>query len=344
MSKNLLESGHSPELAKRPLQRVIESYTEYYAAGSGRTALAKRRDLQLFIEFLCHHTGKRDPRDLTIRDWNHSAVQRFVDQGLEEGQAPATISRRLATLRHMGRTLAEKVSGFINPAKEVRAPKLQQIRPKALTQREIEEIHLLIDRMVNQKPSFNRIRNKAIFTTLLETGLRADEVRTLKLSQIDERFEWIRDVKTKGRRFRNVYINSYLRQILTDYLRSREIELKRILGSDQAAKKISLALPLFLSAYRAKPAEPASFLMDAKSVWRAVRSFSADIKLHPHLLRHSFATDLLNSSGDIRLVAQALGHSDVRITMRYTERGDEQVAAAVESSRAKRHSSKRPKS
>lgn len=65
-------------------------------------------------------------------------------------------------------------------------------------------------------------------------------------------------------------------------------------------------------------------------MYRAVRELSTELKLHPHLLRHSFALDLLDSSSDVRLVAQALGHSDVRVTMRYTERRDAEVAEALE--------------
>jgi site-specific recombinase XerD len=76
--------------------------------------------------------------------------------------------------------------------------------------------------------------------------------------------------------------------------------------------------------------------MGSKSVWRAIRNYSLETKLHPHLLRHTFAVDLLDNSKDIRLVAQALGHSDVRITMRYTERGKEEVANAVEKARRRR--------
>ncbi|MCB0334283.1 MAG: tyrosine-type recombinase/integrase, partial [Bdellovibrionales bacterium] len=74
-------------------------------------------------------------------------------------------------------------------------------------------------------------------------------------------------------------------------------------------------------------------LMGAKSIWRAINELSTETKLHPHLLRHSFAIDLLDNSRDVRLVAQALGHSDVRVTMRYTERGDEALAEAVEAAR-----------
>jgi integrase/recombinase XerC len=63
-----------------------------------------------------------------------------------------------------------------------------------------------------------------------------------------------------------------------------------------------------------------------------------DTKLHPHLLRHTYATELLEGSKDIRLVAQALGHSDVRVTMRYTERGNEEVASALEHTRNRKDS------
>ena len=60
--------------------------------------------------------------------------------------------------------------------------------------------------------------------------------------------------------------------------------------------------------------------MGAKSIWRAIHELSGELHLHPHLLRHSYAIDLLHTSKDIRAVAQALGHSDVRVTMRYAER------------------------
>ena len=97
-------------------------------------------------------------------------------------------------------------------------------------------------------------------------------------------------------------------------------------------------LPLFVSTHGAKASDLSSFEMSPKSVWRAIRECSVDTRLHPHLLRHTFATDLLESSRDIRLVAQALGHSDVRVTMRYTERTDEEVAAALEKVRSERRS------
>ena len=93
---------------------------------------------------------------------------------------------------------------------------------------------------------------------------------------------------------------------------------------------LNKAHPVFISSYNCTPGQADSFMMGAKSIWRAINEMSAEIHLHPHLLRHSYALELLDSSRDVRLVAQALGHSDVRITMRYTERRDEEVAAAIE--------------
>jgi site-specific recombinase XerD len=122
-----------------------------------------------------------------------------------------------------------------------------------------------------------------------------------------------------------------MREPLKKYLAARAVELQRFFPNLSASTDAKL--PLFISTFKASSANLKSFEMGAKSIWRVIRSYSVDTKLHPHLLRHTFATDLLGVSRDIRLVAQALGHSDVRITMRYTERGDEEVAQALETAR-----------
>ena len=167
----------------------------------------------------------------------------------------------------------------------------------------------------------------------MDTGLRADELRLLRMAQLDDQLEWIKAVRTKGRQYRNVYITSDLREILKEYLKTRAVVLKKLWPT--VSTKQDRALPVFLSSYACDPAKPESFLMGPKTLWRAINELSTQTKLHPHLLRHSYATDLLDSSKDIRLVSQALGHSDVRVTMRYTDRSDHEVAAALEQSRKK---------
>ncbi|RIL08004.1 MAG: hypothetical protein DCC75_09540 [Proteobacteria bacterium] len=328
---NLGGARSSSAIENTPLVKVFDNYTHYYAAGESHTARAKRLDIQCFIKFLCSYRGCSKPEKLKIRDWDFSSVQRFIDECLAEGQAPATVTRRLATLKHMGRTLADKVAGFVNPAREVKSPKVPAGKPKALTKQELRMVRSRARERRKKKQSFIRIRNATIFEFLVDTGIRADEVRMLKRSQVDDKLEWVKSVRTKGRRFRNVYITTALRPRLREYLEAREKELKRYFAKLNKPKDGSL--PFFISNYGCKPDKPESFMMGAKTIWRAINELSADTKLHPHLLRHSYALDLLKDSGDIRLVSQALGHSDVKITMRYTERKDEEVARALEKAR-----------
>lgn len=330
------DAAPSKDVASRRLGGVVREYLRFYAEGVTHTARAKQLDADKFLDFLARWKGGGEVDRLLVKDWDFSATQRFVDECLRIGEAPATVCRRLATLKHMGRMLAEKIPGFINPAREVKAPKMQSARPKSIGRTEVEEIKERAKKLRSDKGTFKQARNETLLNLLLDTGLRADEVRTIKMSQLDPKLAQIEKVRTKGRRFRTIYITSEMRPALREYLERRKTELKRFfpeLGAGTDAK-----LPLFVSTHGATASDLSSFEMSPKSVWRAIRECSVDTRLHPHLLRHTFATDLLESSRDIRLVAQALGHSDVRVTMRYTERTDEEVAAALEKVRSERRS------
>jgi site-specific recombinase XerD len=234
----------------------------------------------------------------------------------------------------MGRTLAEKVPGFVNPAREVKPPKFEVSKPKALKESEVLQVKQRASDRVGEKRSYTRVRNETILHLLLDTGLRAEELRLLRREQLDEEIEWLSSVRTKGRRYRNVYVTSAMRPRLKAYLEARATELRRFFP--KLSSLTDKALPLFISSYRANPAKPESFFMGAKTLWRAVHECSAELDLHPHLLRHSFALELLEHSGDIRLVSQALGHGDTKVTMRYTERRGEEVARALEKMRVKK--------
>lgn len=325
------DNADHAQLSNTQLATIVDSYLRYYASGQSHTARAKRLDLQHFVEFLRQHRGYSQTTKLKVSDWDLSAVQQFVDHSLQRGESPATVSRRLATLKHMGRTLAEKIPGFTNPAKGVKSPQVQLLCPQALTKSEQAKVVDKAKERIQEKNSFTRLRNQTLFLFLLDTGIRAEEVRLLRLGQIDDDLEWVKQVRTKGRRYRNVYITSQMRPILREYLTARSQQLARYYP--KISRRQDGEIPLFISNYKAKAGQPESFLMGAKSIWRAINELSSDTKLHPHLLRHSYAIDLLENTNDLRLVAQALGHSDVRITMRYTERKDQEVAEALEKSR-----------
>lgn len=321
------------------LEELFKSYMDYYAATSSHTGKAKRLDLERFLRFLAEEGRGCKVSDLTVKDWDHASVQRFVEHCLRSGAAPATVARRLATLKHVGRTLAERVPGFVNPAREVRPPTQKALCPKALTVEEIRDVkQVAVQREAGlQRTSstkFGGLRNKTLLNLLLDTGLRVDELRTLKMRQLDPQLRWIESVRTKGRKYRNVYISTEARAELKVYLEEREKELQR--RHPGLAGRSKRDLPVFISSYRVDSDRPESFEISPKTVWRIINGFSVNTRLHPHLLRHSYAHEILRESKDIRLVAQALGHSDVRTTMKYTERTESEIARVTEQARRRR--------
>src|SRR5690606_16687305 len=135
-----LESVTPGALGQSSLLNTVESYIRYYASGSSHTARAKRLDLRHFLSFLQEYRGLSKVEKLRVKDWDFSSVQRFIDDRLARGESPATVARRLATIKHMGRTLAEKVAGFVNPAREVKSPRINPPKPKALSAGEIRKV------------------------------------------------------------------------------------------------------------------------------------------------------------------------------------------------------------
>jgi site-specific recombinase XerD len=320
------------------LKKVIENYIRYYASGAGHTARAKRYDLEYFLLFLAGAESFID--SVQVADWTMQRTKDFVDSRLSMGESPATVARRLATIKHFGRTLAERLPGYINPAREVKSPNHILPRPRGLTQTEVGLLRKAALLQLERKSrSFSSLRNRFLLELLLATGLRADEVRLLFVSQLSEDRHWLKNVKTKGKRFRNVYLDSEIREILLEYLEERRVFLEEKFPPEVANEP---RLALIVSAYGATIDRPESFSLSPKGIWSAIAAigvlasaFTPDnkVKIHPHRLRHTFAHGLLNTSNDIRLVAQALGHSDVRTTMRYTERTEDEVAKAIERKR-----------
>ena len=131
------EAEPAKNVAALALGDVVQGYLRFYADGKTHTARAKQLDTDKFLGFLARYRDRREIEHLIVKDWDLSATQRFVDDCLKSGEAPATVARRLATLKHMGRVLAERLPGFINPAREVKSPRLQAARPKVTLAEEL---------------------------------------------------------------------------------------------------------------------------------------------------------------------------------------------------------------
>lgn len=144
------------------LKSVIENYLSYYASGEGHTARAKRYDLLYFLEYLNNNSRKGIER-VRVSDWTLQRTKDFVDDRLSLGEAPATVGRRLATIKHFGRTLAERFPGYINPAREVKGPVLQPTKPKGLGAEEIALLRrVAADIVERKKSSFLSLRNQCV--------------------------------------------------------------------------------------------------------------------------------------------------------------------------------------
>jgi integrase/recombinase XerC len=312
------------------LSEVAADYLRRYASGTRHTAKAKRVDLEHFLAFMRIHTEPPEGLDVQLAQVNASALEQFLEYRLRLGDAPATVVRRMATVKHFLRMCAEEIAGFIDPGRNVRMPVVPVECPKALDEQTVADIVARLSERCQRDDGFRSRRDQLLVFTMLYTGLRADEVRILRLGQISEDFQWFEDVRTKGRKFRKVYIAELLRDLLVPYLPLREEELRKKL--EKLPATLNQRIPLFVSLRDARKDDLRTFRLNEKTIWRIVSKCSSAAGIHPHLLRHTFASRLLNSTNDIRLVAQALGHSDVRVTMKYTERSDADVAAALEAS------------
>ena len=344
LATNLAEDARNQwsgnkRLGSELLKNIIDNYIRYYASGDGHTARAKRYDLHYFLAFIAENG--RTINEVLVSDWTLQITKDFVDSRLSQGESPATVSRRLATIKHFGRTLAERIPGYINPAREARGPSLQQTKPHSLSHDEIKILRqIALEEQKREDNSFKSIRNRFLLELLLATGLRADEVRVLTMNQLSEDLCWLRNVKTKGRKFRNVYLDTKIRNIFVDYIDARRAHIEKhlplIVSLPLAEQK---KYPVIISTHFADFTKPSSLGLAPKTIWRIIAAFATKARkiatnpisnLHPHKLRHTFAHGLLDSTKDVRLVAQALGHSDVRTTMRYTERTEEEIAKAIE--------------
>lgn len=320
-----LVNKDAPELRiyRAKLSKVIESYVSYYASGQNNTARVKRSDLQAFEEFLLKSLYRRTG-ELTLEDISPSILTAFRDERLHV-DSPATVNRRLATLRHMFSILSQMLPGFWSPMKSVKDITVQKLAPKALS---IEETARL-RRCAEVFSCPRKHRAHVLLEIMYGTGLRPAEVLSLNLGQFDGKvFE---RVIGKGSRIRRVVIANNVAAAISRWLPVRRAEIER--RFPELTGKSTERLPLVPSCHGARANDPESFRLSYKTLWRDMRELAelADIdRVNPHKLRHTFATHLLEDSHDVRLVAQALGHANITTTMIYTERTEDALRDAIE--------------
>ena len=309
---------------KQHIDRFV-AYLRYERNASPNTIREYRRDITQFMQFLTPPGEKTMP----LAHVDHRVIREFVGWSYDQKLEKSSVARKLAALRTFFKFCVREGVVKQNPARLVSTPKLPKRVPRVLT---AEEMNGFLDNILGGSPAaakHKRLvsprkkqqdegkvmlkRDRAILELLYASGLRVSELVGLNLGDIDRAGQMLR-VLGKGRKERIVPFGSSAQTALEAYWPVRD-ELLNRLG---AATEFQ-AVFLNHSADR----------LGARSVRAIVKKYSrlADVNwdLHPHSLRHAFATHLLADGADLRAIQELLGHVSLSTTQRYTQASIQQL-------------------
>ena len=271
------------------LDELIEAFLRNIQGRSANTVESYRRDLIRFRAY-CASVGIE-----TCASIDSHCVRQYIATRHREGAHGGSIARALSALRSFFKFLASHGLIDSNPAQSIRAPKSERRLPRAL---DVDQMMTLLEQPAE---TVIEIRDKAMWEVLYSCGLRVSELVGLDLNALDIANGEAR-VLGKGRKERLAPLGRQARELLVQWLAVRE----KTVGSDEQA--------VFVSRTGRR--------LSARTVQKRLRAWALkrglDTRVHPHMLRHSFASHLLESSGDLRAVQELLGHANLSTTQVYT--------------------------
>ncbi|BDC52552.1 tyrosine recombinase XerC [Bryobacterales bacterium F-183] len=264
------------------------------ANSSAHTLRNYRSDLEQWLAYLTPPGGAapevREIDLLTLREW----LAHLYDNDLEA----TSIRRKLAAVRSLFKFLLRNGAIEKNPARLLRTPKSPKTLPRVPTAEQTNQIldRIPADELDQPQPE----RDRLIFELLYGCGLRVSELASLNLTDFDHGERWLR-VLGKGKKERQVPFGSKAAEALERYLAVRSAS-----GDPQA---------LLLGARGRR--------MGVRQIYEVVRFYTRMLSdgdaMHPHTLRHAYATHLLSSGADLRAIQELLGHSRLSTTQKYTQ-------------------------
>ncbi|MCJ8170545.1 tyrosine recombinase XerC [Pseudomonas sp. A3.4] len=293
-----------------PLEQYLRQLREVQQL-SGKTLDAYQRDLQLFCDFL---------QQRQISDFASVSSHELRDLLAERhaaGIAPRSLARLLSAIRGLYRYLIRQHGLAADPTSGVRPPKQGRKLPKTL---DADRMQQLLDTPASEEDSFLAARDQAMLELFYSSGLRLSELATLERASLDLAAGLVR-VTGKGNKVREVPVGRLAREAIQRWL------------SERTACARTDTPWLFISR-RGQGLTPRAIQL------RMTRAGSSRLgqPLHPHMLRHSFASHMLESSGDLRAVQELLGHADISTTQIYTHLDFQHLAKVYDQAhpRAKR--------
>jgi integrase/recombinase XerD len=259
---------------------------------SAHTVEAYARDLRLLDAFAAAEERSAERLD-------RKAIERFVRQLMAEGRAPRSVARVVASVRTFYRYLVVHGHLDASPAAPVRAPRAIRALPRALSFDEVETLVAAPDITVPRG-----LRDRAMIELLYATGLRVSELVALRPADVNLDEGLLKTVG-KGRKERLVPIGDEAASWVTRYIR----EARPVLLHGRSSPH------LFVNAKGGTGLTRMGF-------WKVLRGYATPLglsrRLSPHVLRHSFATHLLEHGADLRAIQVMLGHADLSTTQIYT--------------------------
>ena len=278
------------------MDKYLEDFLIYHSAvnsGSANTVKSYRRDIQNYLDYL------KEQGCESFSDVDRDTVLGYVDylRSDKNNLGPRSISRMMSALRTFYRYLGENEIVDNNPFAAIKVPHQKKKLPDYLFEDEVAELLDCFDLSDDWE-----YRDRTIFEMMYGCGLRLSEAADLTLDSIDFNNK-VLNIVGKGNKARMVPFYPMIGELLEHYL--NEIRPKYMVEDHDyvfinvRGKKLS--------------ARGLEFLLN-----RAVRDHGLLMQIHPHTLRHSFATHLLESGVDIRVVQELLGHSSLSTTQIYT--------------------------
>ena len=279
----------------------VQTYLDYIKRErnySDHTVTAYADDLNDFHDFLKRHFSTET---YSIKAVDHLTIRLFLGDLLDRGISKKSVARKLSSIRSLMKFLVKQNVIVSNSAANVVTPKLPKKLPVFLDEPSVEKMMNMPDCSQTEG-----LRDRAILELLYGTGIRLNELLQLNISDIDFHGDTIK-VLGKGRKHRIVPLGSKAKDALKKYLIQRDQ-----LYSDGTSEHDRRAV--FLSAHGKRMYPKGVYII----VNRYIGSVSDLEKKSPHVLRHSFATHLLNHGADLRAVKELLGHESLSTTQLYT--------------------------
>lgn len=272
----------------------VVDFIEYIKKEKGfslHTVDAYRRDLTQYFEFISQNFSHLEGIEAALKK---NPIRLFIQNLTKSGLKPRSLARKVAAIKSFSRYCVKQNIISTNHSKIIASPKLDKPLPVFLTQKQTSEI------VSTSSNDFTTLRNDTIIEFLYGSGIRLSELHGLSIADVDSR-KCVLHVLGKGKKERIVPLTSIAIDLVGRYI--------QILPGEHGQRA-----PLFTNL----KGERISRRQIERIVEKKLTGISINRKKSPHVLRHSFATHLLDEGADIRAVKELLGHTSLAATQIYT--------------------------